>query len=118
MDERRQLPRWEIKKEAKAWLPQMQEFSHCIIEDMHMKGMCVSFSKRLPQGKTVKMSFSMENDFDLIKIEAEIPWMKEDQGRFKYGLMFSSIADEDKDKIYQYINTHCYDQVKKHWWAS
>ena len=52
MDERRQLPRWEIKKEARVWMPQSQGFSHCIIEDMHLKGMCISFNKPLPQGRT------------------------------------------------------------------
>ena len=117
MDERRQLPRWEIKKEAKVWMPQMQDFSHCMIEDMHLKGMCVSFNKRLPQQQTVSMSFAIGDNFDFTKIEAQIPWRKEDQGRYVYGLSFSNIADKDKDRISQYITTNCYDQVRKNWWA-
>ena len=117
MDERRQLPRWEIKKEAKAWIPQTQGFSHCIIEYMHLKGMCVSFNKRLPQQEPLRMSFAIGDNFDLIKIEAQIPWTKEDQGRFIYGLSFTQIADNDKDRIYQYINANCYDQIKDNWWG-
>ena len=117
MDERRQLPRWEIKKEAKVWMPQMHQPGHCMVEDMHLKGMCVSFNDRLPQEGAVSMSFAIGDDFVPIQIEAEIPWEKKDQGRYVYGLSFSNISDEDKDKIYQYTNAHCYDQIKKHWWA-
>ncbi len=117
MDDRRELPRWEIKKEAKAWIPLTQGFSHCVIEDMHLKGMRVSFNTRLPELKTVRMSFTLEDDFEFIKIEAQIPWMKEYQGRYVYGLEFSRIADEDKDRISQYISTNCFDQFKNKWWA-
>ena len=117
MDERRQLPRWEIKKEAKVWLPQTQGFSLCIIEDMHLKGMCVTFSKRLDPQDPLKMSFAIGDNFDFIKVEAKIPWMKEEEDRFIYGLSFSKIADTDKERIYQYINANCYDQFKDKWWA-
>jgi len=116
MDEQRQLPRWEIKKEAKVWIPLLQDFS-CMIEDMHLKGMCVSFNKRLPHEKTIRMSFAIGDDYDFIKIEAQIPWMKEKQDRYVYGLSFTKIDDNDKDKIYQYINANCYDQFKNKWWA-
>ena len=117
MDERRQLPRWEVKKEAKVWMPHTQGFSHCVIEDMHLKGMCVSFSKPLPLERTVRMSFAIGDNFDFVKIEAQIPWSKQGQDHHVYGLSFSVISDNDRDKIYQYINTNCYDQFKKNWWA-
>ena len=117
MDERRSLPRWEIKKEAKVWLPQMQGFSLCMIEDMHLKGMCVSFNKRLPPDEPVKLSLALGENFDLIKLEAQVPWMKEAEGRFVYGMKFTKIADSDKERVYDYINTNCYDQFKNKWWS-
>src|SRR5216683_497657 len=117
MDERRKLHRWEIKKAAKGWIPLIQGFSHCMVEEMHLKGMCISFDRRLPHEKTVRMSFTMGDDYDFIKVEAQIPWMKEKQDRYVYGLEFSQIGDEDKEKLYKYINTHCYDQFKSKWWA-
>ena len=117
MDERRQLPRWEIKKEAKVWIPLTQGVSHCVVEDMHLKGMRVSFNKRLPHQERIGMAFALGEESDFIKVEARIPWMKEDQDRFVYGLSFSSINDNDKDKIYQYISTHCSDQLKDKWWG-
>ena len=116
MDEHRQLPRWEIKKEAKVWMPQMQGASQCVIEDMHLKGMRVSFDKPLFQPQPLRMSFSLGEDLCPIKIEAQVPWEKRDNGRYVYGLSFSNITDKDKDRIYQYISTNCYDQFKKRWW--
>jgi hypothetical protein len=117
MDERRQLPRWEIKKETKIWSQQVQGFVHGIIEDMHLKGMCLSFDKKLFEGDFVNLSFALGEGFDLIKVEAQIPWAKEEQGRHVYGLSFNKIADSDKDRIYQYISTNCADQFKNKWWS-
>jgi hypothetical protein len=115
MVERREIPRWEVKREAKVWMPQTQGFSHCIIEDFHLKGMCVSFDKKLPQQGSLRMSFALGDGFDMIKIEAKIPWAKEEQGRYIYGLSFSRIFETDKDKIAQYINNYCSDQFKDKW---
>jgi hypothetical protein len=117
MDERRQLPRWEIKKEVKVWIPLTQGFSHCMVEDMHLKGMRVSFNKRLPHQKIIRMSFALGEEYDFIKVEARIAWMKEDQDRFVYGLSFNSISDYDKDKIGQYIQINCCDQFRDKWWG-
>lgn len=118
MDERRQLPRWEIRKEAKVWIPLTQGFSYCVIEDMHLKGMRISFEKKLPQQQIMRMSFAIGDNFDFIKIEAQVPWIKEKQGRYEYGLSFTKIDDNDKDRLNQYIYSNCYDQMKDKWWAT
>jgi hypothetical protein len=117
MDERRELPRWEIKKEAKVWIPLLQGFSHCTIEDLHLKGMCMSLNKKLPEEKSIRMSFTIGDNYDFIKVEAQMPWVKEYRDRYVYGLCFNKIADEDKDKIFLYINNNCYDQFRSRWWA-
>jgi hypothetical protein len=117
IEERRSLPRWEVKKEAKVWIPLTQGFNHCIIEDMHLKGMCISFDKRLPHQKNIRLSFAIGDNYDFIKIEAEIPWKTQEQERYKYGLSFNSISETDKDKIYQYISNNCYNQFKNKWFA-
>ena len=117
MDERRQLPRWEIKKEAKAWMPQRQEVSYCLVEDMHLKGMRISFNKRLALHQTVKMSFAIGGDGSFINIEAQIPWEKEAHGNYVYGLAFTKITDDDKKKMYRYINANCYEQFRNVRWV-
>ncbi len=116
MDERRQLPRWQVKKEVKVWLPQLQEFNHCIIEDINLKGICASFNKQLPKEQHMKMSLTLGDNFDFMKIEVHLPWAKEDQGRYVYGLSFSKIMDSDKDKIYQFISNNCSEQFRDKWW--
>lgn len=118
MDERRQLPRWEVGKEARVWMPLTQSFGHCRIEDIHLKGMCVSFEKELPAENPLRMSFAIGEDFDFVKVEANIPWKKEEQGRHIYGLSFSKIHDSDKDKIYQFISANCSDQLREKWWGA
>ena len=117
MNERRQLPRWEVKKEIKVWIPMTQGFGHCVVEDMHLKGMRVSFNKPLPRQESVGMSFAIGDGFDFIKIEAKIPWSKEDQGRYVYGLLFSKVDDSNKDRLSQYMITNADDQFKNKWWA-
>ena len=117
MDERRQLPRWEVNKEVKVWMSQTQDCTQCILEDIHLKGMRVSFNERLPQQESVRMSFSLGNNGDPIKIEAKIPWSKEERGRHVYGLSFTKIDEGDKDRLSEYIITNCYDQFRSKWWA-
>jgi c-di-GMP-binding flagellar brake protein YcgR len=116
-NERRQIPRLEVKKEVKVFMQQMQALSDCIIEDMHLKGMSVSFNERLPHQQAMEMSFAIGEKSGFIKTEVRIPWEKEEQGRYVYGLAFSKIADMDKEKVYQFINTHCNDQLRKNWWG-
>lgn len=106
MDERRQLHRWGIKKEAMVWLPQTQDLSYCVIENMYLKGMRISCNKRLPQHQAMSMSFAIGDDFGFINIEVQVPRGKEDHGRYVYGLTFTKITDEDKKRLYQYISTN------------
>jgi len=118
MDERRSLPRWEINKDSKAWLPPTQTFNHCKIEDLHLKGMCISFDKKLQIEGPMRMSMTIGEGFDFIKLEAQVHWEKQEEGRFIYGMSFIKILDEDKDRIDRYIQANCYDQVKEKWWKS
>lgn len=117
MDERRQLPRWDIKKVTKVWMPQTQSFSHGTIEDMHLKGMRLSFNKRLFEQQAVHIYFTLGDNFDLIKVEALVPWEKQEQDRYIYGLSFTEMRDENKVKIGEYITANCFDQIKSKWWA-
>jgi len=117
MDERRQLPRWEIKHEAMVWMPQTQDFCHCMIEDMHLQGMRISFNKQLDQHQAVNMSYAIGEEFNFINIEAQVPWGVEAHGRHVYGLAITKIPDDDKKRMYQYINTNCYEQFRNIRWV-
>ena len=118
MDERRLLPRWQVNREAKVWLTQTQEFSQCIIEDINLKGMCASFNNRLPKEEPLNMSLALEDNSNPLRLEVNLPWVRETEGRYVYGMSFSKILDPDKDRIYEYINNHCSEQLKDKWWGA
>jgi hypothetical protein len=89
MNERRQTTRWEVKKEAVAWIPDLQSLNYCIIEDMHLNGMGISCSKELFHQKEMGVYFMLEGNLDFIEIQALINWKKiTDAGRCFYGLSF------------------------------
>jgi c-di-GMP-binding flagellar brake protein YcgR len=114
MDEHRQLPRWEVNKDIQVWIPMTQGFGQGRVEDLHLKGMRISFAKRLPHQKAIKMAFALEANYDFIKVEAQIPWRKEDAPeKYVYGLSFTRIDDEAKKKISKYIDANCGNQFKK-----
>ena len=117
MYKKRKLPRFSTKKKVKVFIPQTEGLNRCVIEDIHLKGMCVSFKSKLPPQQFVKMSFSIGDLFEPICIEAQIIWEKENEGKYIYGLLYSKISDYDKDRIYKYLNAIHYDQFKSKWWA-
>ena len=113
-ENRRRLPRWSVKRPAKVRLQDAWQFEDCYVEDMNLKGMRMSFSGRLPLDRSVRIALAFP---DLaFEVDVEVPWIKEDDGRFMYGLSFSRIKDEDKDKIYQYIFSNCFYQLNDQWW--
>ena len=114
MDERRRLARWQINTPAKISLKENEEFSDCCIEDINLKGMCISLSEPLPQERPVKMTLALADYLDL-DVEVEVPWAKENRDKNVYGLCFSRVKDLDKERIYQFINRHCPQQFKNQW---
>ncbi|MEI7999249.1 MAG: PilZ domain-containing protein [Candidatus Omnitrophota bacterium] len=114
MDERRRLARWQINTPAKISLKAKEEFSDCCIEDINLKGMCISLSEPLPQERPVKMTLALADYLDL-ELEVEVPWEKENLDRYVYGLCFSRVKDLDKERIYRFIHRHCPQQFKNQW---
>jgi len=103
MDNRRSLIRWEIKKEAKVWLPVIQSSIKCMVENMSLIGMRVSFDEKLPPGDPLNMSFVLSDRYTQFKTEARIQWSQVCYDKYVYGLSFRNISDEDRGKIYWYI---------------
>jgi hypothetical protein len=116
MDGRRELPRWKIKKMFSMSFQNIGTVD-CIIEDLNLKGMCLSSRLKLPQDRLVKMGLMLPGDIH-VEVDIQVPWIKESQGRFIHGLSFNRMMDEDKDKLYRYINNHCSDQLKQQWWQN
>ena len=117
MDGRRELPRWKINKTFKVSFENIGTLPDCLVEDLNLKGMCLSASEKLPQNRTVRMGLELTED-NYVEVDIQIPWVRESQGRFFHGLAFTRMMDEDKDKIYHYINNHCSKQLKDQWWQN
>jgi hypothetical protein len=91
MDERRAILRREIRKEAKVWMPHGPGVKHCIVEDMNLRGMRVSFDRRLLRQHAQRMSFAIRDNSEFINTEAQILWTREERDRYIYGLAFNKM---------------------------
>jgi hypothetical protein len=116
MIERRETPRWELKKNARIWMPDSQSLCYCVIEDVHSNGLCISSDERVFREQVVSMSIVMEGIGDFIKIDGWIHWAKMVGGRYFYGLSFGELAVDDRCRIYQQICLYCSNQYKRKWW--
>lgn len=116
MGERRHIPRWQIRKSAKVKVGPDGDFIDCIIEDVNLKGLQLSVDKQLPTDSRLEMVVALAENFGL-DMKVNVPWSRQIGGRYVYGMAFSIIADEDKEKIYQYVSHHFPEQFQKQWWS-
>ncbi|MBI3602768.1 MAG: PilZ domain-containing protein [Candidatus Omnitrophica bacterium] len=116
MDERRQIPRWEIKQPAKVKIGPEGEFVDCVIEDLNLKGLCMSVSTQLPENDPLKMVLELPGYLHL-DVGAHIPWVRQAEGRYIYGMSFSTIMDESKEKIYKYLSKNFPGEFRRKWWS-
>ncbi len=116
MQDRRGIPRWQIRQKVPVRLKDSGLWDDCCLEDMNLKGMCISLPQQLPQEAGVlRINIGLKSDFNL-DVEARLCWEREVNGRYLYGMSFSKIMDEDKEEIYQYLSNHCLEQFKGRWW--
>lgn len=114
--DRRQLPRWSVHKQAKILWSAKHEISPCVIEDLSLKGMCLSMPQPFPAEKSLKPILMLSDVIDL-EIETQVTWRKQTTEGYFQGMSFSKIKDSDKDRIFQYINSNCSKQLKDQWWS-
>ena len=115
MDERRQVPRWQIQQKARVKIGQQGEFVDCVIEDLGFKGLCISLSKQLPPQDQLRVFLDFPEQLHL-DVGVSIPWSRQEQGRYVYGMSFNTIMDENKEGIYQYLSHNFPKQFQKKWW--
>ena len=115
MVERREIPRWQIGQKAKIRLKGALSFVDCYVHDINLKGMQVFFPLQLPDDKSVQLNLALAEDVH-VEAEAQIPWHRPLGKHHAYGLSFSRIKDADRDRIYEYLCSNFWDQVKDHWW--
>ncbi len=116
MQERRQIHRWHVMREACFQIDGDERTVACSVRDINFKGMQISLSERLPGKTSLRMNFIIDQVLNL-DVEAAVPWSLKEGGRHIYGLSFRQIADDEKAKIYEYVSTHFPHQLKEQWWG-
>ena len=112
MNERRRIFRWKINRPAKVKLEGAEECAQCQVKDINLKGLQVCLKPKLPVDSFLKLCLFLADDCSL-NIEAWVVWHKAILEENNYGLYFSRIKDEDKDKIYKFVHRYCPQEIKR-----
>ena len=116
MDERRQIPRWTIDREADIMIAGHPGAVRGRVRDINGKGLQLSVPAAFPAEQPLHLRLIIDKVLDL-EIEAESPWQARSAGEHRYGLRFTRIHDLDKERIYEYVRTTFPDQIRRQWWA-
>jgi hypothetical protein len=111
MNERRNIPRWQINRQAKVKLEDAECFTDCQIKDINFKGIQISLGEKLSKDTFIRLSLCLDEDC-AISIEAWVVWHKTKDGSNSYGLYFTRIKDTDKEKTYRFVQRCCPEQIK------
>jgi hypothetical protein len=113
--DRRGSHRWLVNKQAKIKLSGAESFALCQLKDINFKGTQLSLGLKLPKDTFLVLHIVLPDEHAL-EIEAWIVWHKTIDGCNIYGLYFSRINDADKEKVYQFVQKSCPEQLSKQWW--
>lgn len=115
MNERRIVPRWQINRQAKVKLEGAECFSDCQIRDINLKGLQICLGLKLQKDSFLKLCISLAEDY-ILDIETWVVWHKTIGDSNTYGLYFTRIKDNDKEKIYRFVYKFCPEQIKRQYW--
>ncbi len=115
MKDRRHYTRWQINKQAKIKLEGAKAFTECQIKDIDLKGFQIILRMKLPKETILKMNIVLSDELNL-DVEAWVAWHRSIHGVHIYGLCFSKIRNEDKEKIYRFVYKSFPQEATKRWW--
>jgi hypothetical protein len=75
----------------------------------------LSLAQRLPKDMTLKMNIVL-SDGSSLNLEVWVVWHKQIGNQNVYGLYFTKIRDQDKEKIYQFMRNYFPHELNKQWW--
>jgi len=114
----RHFSRWQVKRQAKVKLEGASNFINCQIDDISFSGIKICLLRAFPKDTYLKFSLVLSHDFIFDIIEAWVVWHKTVDSYNVYGLYFTKIKDQDKEKIYQFLHKYAPEQVSKKCWES
>jgi hypothetical protein len=115
MKDRRQDKRWQINRQAKVKLEGAQAFTPCHIKDINFKGLQIYLKIKLPKEGFLKLSIAFADEFTL-SLEAWVVWHRSIDRFNLYGLYFTKINEEDKEKIYRFVHKYLPHEIINRTW--
>ena len=115
MNERRKLSRWRINKPAKIKLDGAVAFIDCLVKDINFKGVQIALPLRLKTDTYIKFNLKLSETFS-IECETWVAWHKQAGGHNIYGLLFTRLADKDKENIYKFVYQNIPGAISRDWW--
>lgn len=115
MGERRECGRWQIDRLASVKLQDQYNPFDGKIEDISFKGLRIHSSQELKKDSNIALSIVLDNESSL-NIEASLAWDDTQGANNIYGLYFTKIKGEDKEKIYEFVRENFLEQIKQRPW--
>lgn len=115
MTEHRSAPRWRVNVHAKVKIGESLKEVDATIIDINYRGAKVLMHQRLASDSSLKLFVALSEEV-FLDLEVWIAWQRNYENQHIYGLYFSKIRDEDKEKIYQFFSIHFPGQLKRQTW--
>ena len=115
MKDRRQDKRWQINRKAKIKLEGAQAFAPCHIKDINFKGLQIYLKMKLPKEGFLRLTLYISDELSL-SLEAWVVWRRCIDRFNLYGLYFTKINEQDKEKIYRFVHKYLPHEIIKRTW--
>lgn len=102
ISDKRNIPRWQISRQAQLQLEGEEHFVQCCVRDINFKGMQVCSGIKLGKDSFIKFKLFLAEDY-ILEVQAWVVWHKTVNNISSYGLYFERIKDGDKEKICEFI---------------
>ncbi|MGD0335582.1 MAG: PilZ domain-containing protein [Candidatus Omnitrophota bacterium] len=112
--ERREFQRYLLYKQVKVAVGDGKESVDCQLRDICFKGAQIIISRRIEKDTYKNLRITLSKDCS-VEATCWVAWQKIIDGHNVYGLYFSKISDDDKEKISQFARRYCAGQIKKEW---
>lgn len=114
MNDQRICPRWNIGLRGLAILHCENLIIECRVIDINFKGLRILLNREL-KDSIVDLTVILPNEL-IFTFQANVAWHGQSDNLNLYGLTFHKISDEDKEKIYQFVQKSFRQELNKHIW--
>ncbi|MCX5696799.1 MAG: PilZ domain-containing protein [Candidatus Omnitrophica bacterium] len=111
---RRRFIRWRVGHEIKLSVEDSPVPVSCQLDDISLKGIRLSLGIELKENRAVRLRFEFSEEF-ILDVEAWVAWHKMEGGFHSYGLYFTRVTDQQKEKIYQFIRRYFSEEITRRW---